>query len=49
MAYELAKKLEAGLVVESVVNQGTIITLILPVHELPEIPKAENHARASTS
>jgi signal transduction histidine kinase/streptogramin lyase len=49
MAYELAKKLEAGLVVESVVNQGTTITLILPVHELPEIPKAENHARASTS
>lgn len=33
MAYELAKKLEAGLAVESVVGQGSTFTLILPVRE----------------
>ena len=47
MVYELAKKLEAGLAVESVVNQGTIITLILPVHDLSDAPKSESHAHAS--
>jgi len=47
MVYELAKKLEAGLAVESVVNQGTIITLILPVQDLPEMPKSESNAHAS--
>jgi signal transduction histidine kinase len=31
MVYELAKKLGAGIIVESVVNQGSIFTLILPV------------------
>jgi signal transduction histidine kinase len=31
MAYELAKKLEAGIAVESTVGQGSIFTLILPV------------------
>jgi signal transduction histidine kinase/streptogramin lyase len=35
MAYELAKKLEAGLAVESVVNQGSTFTLVLPVREDP--------------
>ena len=35
MAYELAKKMEAGLAVESVVNQGSTFTLILPVRDLP--------------
>ena len=34
MAYELAKKMEAGLAVESAVNQGSTFTLILPVREL---------------
>ncbi len=34
MVYELAKKLEAGLAVESVVGQGSTFTLILPVREL---------------
>jgi signal transduction histidine kinase len=38
MAYELAKKMEAGLAVESAVNRGSTFTLILPVRELP--PKA---------
>lgn len=33
MVYELAKKLEAGLAVESVVGQGSTFTLILPVRE----------------
>lgn len=47
MVYELAKKLEAGLAVKSVVNQGTIITLILPVHEVMAAQKTEPHARAS--
>ncbi len=31
MVYELAKKMEAGLAVESVVGQGSTFTLILPV------------------
>jgi two-component system cell cycle sensor histidine kinase/response regulator CckA len=36
MAYELAKKLGAGLSVASVVGQGSTFTLILPVRELTE-------------
>ena len=39
MVYELAKKMEAGLAVESAVDQGSTFTLILPVRELP--PKAK--------
>jgi signal transduction histidine kinase len=35
MVYELAKKMEAGLAVESVVDQGSLFTLILPVKEPP--------------
>jgi signal transduction histidine kinase len=31
MVYELARKTEAGLAVESVVDQGSTFTLILPV------------------
>lgn len=34
MAYELAKKLGAGLAVSSIVGQGSTFTLILPVREL---------------
>jgi two-component system cell cycle sensor histidine kinase/response regulator CckA len=48
MVYELAKKLEAGLAVESVVNQGTIITLILPVHEVMAAQKTEPHVHQVT-
>ena len=33
MVYELARKMEAGLAVESVVDQGSTFTLILPVRE----------------
>jgi signal transduction histidine kinase len=36
MVYELAKKMEAGLAVESVVGQGSTFTLILPVRELAD-------------
>jgi signal transduction histidine kinase len=35
MVYELARQMEAGLAVESVVNQGSTFTLILPVRDLP--------------
>ena len=35
MVYELAKKMEAGLAVETVVDQGSVFTLILAVRELP--------------
>ena len=35
MVYELAKKMEAGITVESVVDRGSTFTLILPVRELP--------------
>jgi len=44
MVYELAKKLGAGLAVESFANQGTTITLILPVQDLPATPRTESHA-----
>jgi signal transduction histidine kinase len=33
MVYELAKKMEAGLAVESVVDQGSVFTLVLAVAE----------------
>ncbi len=33
MVYELANKMEAGLAVKSVVNEGSVFTLILPVRE----------------
>lgn len=33
MAYELAKRMEAGLAVESVVGQGSVFTLVLPVKD----------------
>jgi signal transduction histidine kinase len=33
MVYELAKKMEAGLAVESIVSEGSTFTLILPVRE----------------
>jgi signal transduction histidine kinase len=49
MVYELAKKMEAGLAVESVVNKGTIVTLILPVHDLSATAKTASHAHLSTS
>jgi signal transduction histidine kinase len=39
MVYELAKKLEAGIAVESMVNNGSVFTLILPVHKPPEVPR----------
>jgi signal transduction histidine kinase len=39
MVYELAKKLEAGIAVESVVNNGSIFTLILPVQKPTEVPR----------
>ena len=38
MVYELAKKMEAGLAVESVVGQGSTFTLILPVRETKTTP-----------
>jgi signal transduction histidine kinase len=40
MVYELAKKMQAGLVVESVVDRGSTFTLILPVREPSPEPKA---------
>ncbi len=39
MVYELARQIEAGLAVESVVNQGSLFTLILPVKTPPVVPK----------
>lgn len=43
MAYELAKKLGAGLHVESTVGQGSVFTLILPLCETAEKPVRELH------
>ena len=48
MVYELAKKMEAGLAVESVVGQGSTFTLILPVRDLPPPPKTEIGGMHST-
>jgi signal transduction histidine kinase len=39
MVYELAKKLEAGIAVESMVNNGSVFTLILPVQSVTTPPK----------
>ena len=39
MVYELAKKMDAGLAVETVVDQGSTFTLILPVREASEPPQ----------
>ena len=41
MVYELAKKLEAGLSVESIVDVGSTFTLILPVRELESLRPIE--------
>ena len=42
MVYELAKRMEAGLAVESVANQGSVFTLILPVKDVsPEEPEQD--------
>jgi signal transduction histidine kinase len=42
MVYELAKKLEAGLSVETVVGQGSTFTIILPAGEKLEESKFES-------
>jgi signal transduction histidine kinase/ligand-binding sensor domain-containing protein len=39
MVYELARKLGAGLAVESVVAKGSTFTLILPVKQMPQTAK----------
>jgi signal transduction histidine kinase len=36
MVYELAKKMEAGLAVESALEKGSTFTLILPVRDSKE-------------
>jgi signal transduction histidine kinase/sugar lactone lactonase YvrE len=41
MVYELAKKMEAGLAVESAVDQGSTFTLILPVYNPEKTPEAK--------
>jgi signal transduction histidine kinase len=42
MVYELARKMDAGLAVESVVDQGSVFTLILPMKDSsPDTPKVE--------
>jgi signal transduction histidine kinase len=48
MVYELAKKMEAGLAVESIVGQGSTFTLVLPVRNLPPPPKTEIDGTHST-
>jgi signal transduction histidine kinase/ligand-binding sensor domain-containing protein len=49
MVYELAKKLAAGLAVESVVGQGSTFTLILPIPEAPAGSGTAIGERGSTS
>jgi signal transduction histidine kinase len=41
MVYELARKMEAGLAVESIPGQGSTFTLILPVRPAPPEPQAQ--------
>ncbi len=43
MVYELAKKMGAGLAVDSVVDQGSTFTLILPVREVPAEATPESY------
>jgi signal transduction histidine kinase len=49
MAYELAKKLGAGIYVESVVDRGSTFTLLLPVLIQPNANRAEDVPVASSS
>lgn len=42
MVYELAKQMQAGLSVESIVGSGSTFTLIIPVVDLPMDASAEN-------
>jgi signal transduction histidine kinase len=49
MVYELAKKLAAGLAVESVVGQGSTFTLILPIPDAPAGSGTAIGERGSTS
>jgi two-component system, cell cycle sensor histidine kinase and response regulator CckA len=39
MAYELAKTMAAGLIVESAVNQGSTFTLVIPIRDFPSVAK----------
>lgn len=47
MVYELARKLEAGLAVESVVGQGSTFTLLLPVRAQP-VAGSHSHPASTT-
>jgi signal transduction histidine kinase len=48
MVYELARKMEAGLAVESVVDQGSTFTLILPMRDLPPPKVGANELQSTT-
>lgn len=48
MVYELAKKMKAGLAVESVVGQGSTFTLILPMRDLPPLEVGADELRSQT-
>jgi hypothetical protein len=41
MVYELAKKMDAGLAVESVVDQGSTFTLVIPLQQTQAVPLGE--------
>jgi signal transduction histidine kinase len=49
MVYELAKNLEAGLAVESVVGQGSTFTVLLPIPPATAPSGTADSERASTS
>ena len=46
MVYELAKKMGAGLAVESVVGEGSVFTLILPLERQEPSPETKSQALA---
>ena len=48
MVYELAKKMEAGLAVESVVDEGSTFTLIIPVQNVPKRTQTTETTAAKT-
>jgi len=49
MVYELARKMDAGLAVESTVDQGSKFTVVLPVRDTVGAPEARESLKSEVS